>query len=384
MNYFLHTNKYYNRSGLFFLTLRRLLLIFKQTIQLIVMKNSLKFLFLTSIIVSSLPFISCGSKSGDAAPKPSAGIMLVNGVIVQPQPLENVVRSSGTILASESVDLVAEAAGRIEKIMFKEGAHVNNNDLLVKINDDDVQAQLKKVELQIQLTAEQEQRQKHLYDINGISREEYDIALNQLNSYKADRENLLAAIRKREVRAPFDGVIGLRYVSEGSYVSPTTRIASVQKINPLKVDFAIPEKYANQVSLGDPVQFSNDETNLRFTGKLFAIEPKIDATTRTLQLRALCDNKSEKIFPGAYVQIELELKKIPNALMVPTQAVVPVLKGQIIYLRKNGVAVSVPVNTGIRTASTVQILNGISAGDTVITTGLMQMRPNLPVDVVIK
>ncbi|MEO8169220.1 MAG: efflux RND transporter periplasmic adaptor subunit, partial [bacterium] len=143
-------------------------------------------------------------------------------------------------------------------------------------------------------------------------------------------------------------------------------------------------KYAGQVAVGDQVQFRSDETRLQFTGKLFAIEPKIDATTRTLQLRALCDNKAEKIFPGAYVQIELHLKTIANALMVPTQAVVPVLKGQTIFVLRKGVVASVPVTTGVRTASTVQIVNGLSAGDTVITTGLMQMRSGMPVSVTIQ
>ncbi len=328
-------------------------------------------------------FAGCGSKSGGAAPKPSSAL-LVKGIVAQPQPLENVVRSSGTVLASESVDLVAEAAGRIDSLAIREGAHVHRNDLLVKINDDDLQAQLKKIELQISLTSEQESRQKHLYDISGISKEDYDIALNQLNSYKADRDNLLASIRKREIRAPFEGVIGLRYVSEGSYVTPTTRIASVQKLNPLKVDFAIPEKYAGQVSVGDPVQFRSDEARLQFSGKVFAVEPQIDAATRTLQLRAMCDNRSETVFPGAYVQIELQLKAIPNALLIPTQAIVPVLKGQTIFVRKNGVIVSVPVTIGIRTASSVQILTGLAAGDTVITTGLMQMRPGLQVDVAVQ
>lgn len=340
-------------------------------------------LFLLVFASASILFAGCASKSGDSTPKPAAAL-LVSGVVVRPTPLENVIRSSGTVLASESVDLTAESAGRVELIAFREGAHVDRNDLLVKINDDDLQAQLKKIELQIQLTAEQEKRQHHLFEISAISKEDYDIALNQLNSFKADRDNLLAAIRKREIRAPFDGVIGLRYVSEGSYVSPTTRIASIQKINPLKVDFAIPEKYADAVAVGDPVQFSSDGTKLRFSGKVFAIEPKIDPETRTLLLRALCDNKAEKIFPGAYVQIELQLKQTPNALMVPTQAVVPVLKGQIIYVKKSGAATSVSVQTGIRTASSVQILSGLAAGDTVITTGLMQMRPGLRVDVAIK
>ena len=152
----------------------------------------------------------------------------------------------------------------------------------------------------------------------------------------------------------------------------------------MKVDFSIPEKYADKVSVGDIVQFNSEETKQKFTGKLYAIEPKIEPATRTLQLRALCDNKSETIFPGAYVQIELKLKKTTDALMVPTQAVIPVLKGQTVFIRKNGVAVSVPVKTGTRTASNVQILEGISSGDTVITTGIMQLRSGMPVTVVVK
>jgi membrane fusion protein, multidrug efflux system len=201
---------------------------------------------------------------------------------------------------------------------------------------------------------------------------------------KTDRENLLASIRKREVRAPFDGIVGLRYVSEGGYVSQTSRIASIQKVNPLKVDFSVPEKYAGKVAVGDPVQCSNNETKIQFTGRVYAIEPKIDPVLGTLQLRALCDNKSGKVFPGSYVQIELRLKQITDALMIPTQAIIPVLKGQTVLVRKKGLAVSVPVRTGIRTATGVQITEGLSAGDTVITTGIMQLRSGMPVQVTIR
>jgi len=340
-----------------------------------------------SLSCTLLFLLSCGSKKQEPPSTRAAspdGVLIVDGVVATPQPLDNMVRSSGTVLASESVDLICEAAGRVEKIAFKEGSHVIKNDLLVKINDDDLQAQLKKTELQIQLASEQEKRQKQLFDISGISQQDYDIAVNQVSTLKADRDNLIAMIRKREIRAPFDGRIGLRYVSEGSYVSPTTRIASMQKLNPLKIDFAVPEKYAGQVSVGDRVQFKSEETKQQFTGKLYAIEPKIDQTTRTLQLRAIVENKNEKIFPGSYVQIELRLKKIADALMVPAQAIIPVLKGQSIFVQKNGAALSVLVKTGIRTSSTVQITEGLSAGDTVLTTGLMQLRTGMPVKVTVK
>jgi membrane fusion protein (multidrug efflux system) len=350
------------------------------------MVRAFRFAFILGIVFCSLIFISCSSKNSDAASKAAQGgsPMSVKGVVLKPQVLENIVRSSGTVLASESVDLVAEAAGRIDKILVNEGAHVRKNDLLLKINDDDLQAQLRKTNLQINLATEQEQRQKQLSDKNLISKEQYDITASQLNALKADYDNLQASLRKREIRAPFDGIFGLRYVSEGGYVSPTTRIASIQKINPLKVDFSIPEKYAGKVFIGDIVQCRNDELKLQFTGKLYAIEPKIDPATRTVQLRAMCENKSEKIFPGSYVQIEFHLKNIPDALLVPTQAIIPVLKGQTVLVRRNGIVASVEVQTGIRTPSAVQITDGLVPGDTVITTGILQLRSGMPVNVVVQ
>jgi membrane fusion protein (multidrug efflux system) len=310
--------------------------------------------------------------------------MSVNGIVAALQPLDNIVNSSGTVLASESVDLAAEASGTIQSISFKEGAHVRKNDLLLKINDEDLRAQLKKTELQIQLAADQADRQKRLFESNNSSKEQYDVAVSTLATLKADRENLVASIRKREIRAPFDGIIGLRYVSEGSYISPTTRIASIQKINPLKVDFAIPEKYAGKVRVGDLVKFHSDETSLEFTGKVYAVEPEIEPSTREVHLRALCDNKGETIFPGGYVHVELRLKQPGGALMIPTQAIIPVLKGQTVLVRKNGVVVSVPVKTGVRTPSVIQITDGLSAGDTVLTTGILQLRPGMPVNVTVR
>ncbi len=254
----------------------------------------------------------------------------------------------------------------------------------MKLNDDDLQAQLRKTKLQIELAEEQEQRARHLLDVNASSREQYDIVLNQLHSLEADRDNLLAAIRKREVRAPFDGIVGLRTVSEGAYVTPSTRIASMQKIDPLKIDFAIPERHAAEVEVGDRVQFRNQTTTREFSGRLYAIEPKIDAATGTVQLRARIDNPGGSLFPGAFVEIELRLRKIPDALMVPTQAVIPVLKGQTVLVQRGGAARQVAVRTGIRTAAEVQVIEGLAPGDTVITTGLMQLRPGAPVRVAVR
>jgi membrane fusion protein, multidrug efflux system len=336
-----------------------------------------------TLLCSSLFLSSCGTKRDDGTQRQtrSSTSMTVRGVVATPSGLDNIVRSSGTVLASEAVDLAPEAAGRVMTIAFKEGGRVSKGQVLLKINDEDLQAQLRKTELQIQLADDQEKRHRYLYEKSSISKEQYETTLNQLNQLRADRDNLQAAIRKREVRAPFDGIVGLRYVSEGGYVTQTTRIASVQKINPLKVDFAIPERYANQVNVGDHVTLSIEATGLKFIGRLYAIEPKIDQQLGTLQLRAVFDNKNETVFPGAFVNIELQLKRIPDALMVPTQAIIPVLKGQTLLVVKQGKVQTVPVQIGVRTATSVQITSGLAPGDTVVTTGLMQLRPGMPVNV---
>ncbi|MEO8146589.1 MAG: efflux RND transporter periplasmic adaptor subunit [Bacteroidia bacterium] len=325
-----------------------------------------------------------GDVSKPGAPAAKGGIATVTGYVVTPDRLDNVVRTTGSILAFDEVDLKAETSGRITKIYFTEGSHVTKGALLLKINDDDLQAQLQKIELQIKLTESQQARQQKLFDVNATSKEEYDVTLNQLNSYKADRALLNVAIVKTEIRAPFNGVIGLRYVSEGSYVTPASRIAAMQNINPVKVDFSIPEKYAESVKKGDEIIFSNDESSTKYKGSVYAVEPKIDMGTRTLQVRAISDNKNEKLLPGSFAKIDLALKETNNALMIPTQALIPVLKGQNVFLCKDGVAQSVPVKTGVRTATKIQITEGLSAGDTVITSGIMSLKPDAKVNVVIK
>jgi membrane fusion protein, multidrug efflux system len=329
-------------------------------------------------------FFSCSNKKKEqqaASAQTPKGPLAVEGFVLQPRPLSNEVRTSGTTLAFEEVELHPETSGRIIKIFFKEGSAVQKGDLLLKIYDEDLQAQLVKADAQIKLTNQQVSRQEELLKINATSQQEYDIAANQLTSLKADREVIQSAIGKTEIRAPFKGVIGLRYVSEGSYVTPASRIAAIQNIDPVKIDFSIPEKYAPLVKQGDVVSFYNDESGQSFKGEVYAIEPRIDEATRTLKVRAVCENSKKTIVPGSFVKVELHLHEISDALLVPSQVIIPVLKGQNIYVVRNGIATAVPVKTGIRTESEVQIVDGLKAGDTVLTKGIISLKPNSPVSV---
>ena len=334
------------------------------------------------LIVAVLFAIPKLSSSGSKVPPANMNQSLsVKAHIIKAEKLANNVITSGTILSNEEVELKGEVAGKIINIYFKEGSSVKKGDLLVKINDAELQAQLAKAKYNLKLLEDREHRQRVLLEREAISQEDYDVSLNELNVVKADIELVKAQVAKTEIRAPFDGVIGLKNVSEGSFVNTETIIATLQDINPIKIDFSIPEKYSGSVKVGDQIRFKvvgKDET---YTGKVYAIEPKIDPQTRTLKLRAVYSNAARSILPGSFADVELILHEIQGALMVPTYSIIPELKGQKVFLYRNGKAFPQNVEIGIRTDTRVQITNGLAENDTLITSGILQIRPNSPVTI---
>ena len=310
----------------------------------------------------------------------SNAMIAVNVQIAKPSSFENKLQISGSVISNEEVELRMETSGKITAINFKEGGKVNKGDLLVKVNDADLQAQLQKAEIKKKLAEEKEFRQRSLLEKKGISQETYDVVLNDLNSAKADIENLKAQIAKTEIHAPFNGTIGLRYVSEGSYVSSSTRIATLQNVNPVKIDFSVPQRYAGIISIGNTI-FIKAPSGKTYQAKIYAIEPKIDPATRALQVRAISPNDRGELIPGSYVNITLELNDVKNAISVPTQALALDITGERVFIYKNGFAIPRNVESGIRTEDDVQIIKGIAPGDTIITTGVMQLRPRARVKI---
>jgi membrane fusion protein (multidrug efflux system) len=272
-------------------------------------------------------------------------------------------------------------SGRISKIYFKEGERAKKGDLLVQINDEELRAQLDRLKYTLQLFQDSENRQKQLLEREAISQEEYDITLTESKTAAADIRLLEAQIAKAQIRAPFDGIIGLRNVSEGSYVTPTTDIASFFNIDYAKLDFSVPGKYSGTVNIGDNVYFTVENSVETFQGRVYAIEPQIDAATRTLKMRAISENKESKIMPGQFANIELVLDAVENAILVPTQSIVPELDGHKVFLSQNGKAEPVQVQLGLRTDTEVEVVTGLNPSDTVITTGLLQIRPGSSVNV---
>ena len=332
------------------------------------------------IAIITIPKLKSGNEEKGAAPSVRGGVIPVTIKVIKPENFTNKLQVSGSVIGNEEVQLRSEISGKVISIGFAEGARVNKGDLLVKVNDADLQAQLRKAEVEKKNASDKEYRQKILLSKDGISKETYETALNDLDASIAGIENIKAQIAKTEVRAPFNGIIGLRYISEGSYVTPSTQIASLQNSNPVKIDFSIPQRYANEISAGNLVQLKT-AAGKTFTAKVYAIEPKVDPATRALQARAICNNDRGELIPGSYVSVEVSLNSVKNAVTIPTQALSLDISGERVFVFKNGIAVPTKVESGIRTESEVQITNGINVGDSIITSGIMQMRPRAKVRV---
>lgn len=305
----------------------------------------------------------------------------VDGYVVRAVDLTERVQTTGTLRANESVELTSEAAGKVTSIRFDEGSRVRRGQLLLTTNDAELQADRQRLEYRLRLAEDREQRQKRLLEMGGVSQEEYDATLNEVNVIQAELDLVEARIEKTKVRAPFNGTIGLRHVSDGSYISPQTPIASLQSIDPIKIDLSVPEKYAGRVEVGTPLSFTVRGSDETYAGTVYAIEPLIDAETRTLRLRAEAPNAEGRLRPGAFADVDVVLGTIEETLVVPTFAVIPELGGQRVFVAENGTVQPRNVVTGIRSDSTVQITEGLSLQDTVITSGIQNLRAGMPVQI---
>ncbi len=314
------------------------------------------------------------------SPARGGGVLPVNVYIATPSDLLNGIRAVGTLVANEEVDLTSETAGKVVKIYFKEGAHVKKGDLLAKINAEDIAAQLERAEQQIKLLAEQLERQRILLEKDAVSRESFDKLQTDYNMTAADISLYKARIEKTEIRAAFDGIVGFRYVSEGGFVQPGTKVARMVDNSSLKVEFSIPERYISLPLMGREVAFQIEGFPQLFKAKVYAIDPKVETKTRTIALRAHYDNKNELLLPGMFAAVTLITSQSSHAIQIPSEAIVPEMDGKSVWLVRNGKAIPTKIETGVRGELMVEVISGLVAGESVITTGLMQLRPNMAVN----
>ena len=310
--------------------------------------------------------------------KPAAN---VSGIVLKPQAFADNLALSGSIEANESVDIRSEVSGIAESINFDEGASVSKGQILFKVNDIELRAQLGKTRTAQTLASENERRAKLLLQKEAISQEEYDIASADFKSAQSESQLINAQLAKTTIRAPFSGKIGLRSISKGTYVTPETVVAKLVNTTQVKITFSIPEKYATQMKVGNSISFTVAGSKEKYTAKIYAIEPEVEIATRTLRLRAIAENSQGKLLPGTFANVELPLDKINDALLVPSEALIPIQNGKKVFVSENGKAKEIVVETGARTEKDVRVISGLKAGDTVLTSGVMSLKNGAPVKV---
>jgi membrane fusion protein, multidrug efflux system len=329
-------------------------------------------------------FFSCSGKK-DAASAPgggrASGPLTVDGFVVEEHSISDRVEVPGSLLPQEETQIKTEVTGRVVRLNINEGGYVKGGTVLVKLFDEDLQAQLRKLQVQLQIATKTEERQRDLLQISGISQQEYDLTSLQVDNLKADIQSVKIAIGKTEILAPYTGKLGLRNISLGAYVSPNEVLTTLRQVDALKLEFSVPEKYAKEIKTGSTISFRVDGGQEDHKGTVIATESGVDPGTRTLRIRARVNEKHPELVPGVFAKVNLQLGKNTKALLVPSQAVIPQARGkQLILLRKDSVQF-ISVETGLRDSAFVQIMNGVKVGDTIITTGLMAIRPKAKIKI---
>ncbi|MCB0820221.1 MAG: efflux RND transporter periplasmic adaptor subunit [Bacteroidetes bacterium] len=330
--------------------------------------------FIIVLVVLRLTLFS-ETEAGKAGGKPGAVAVPVKAIVAQESTFSPSIRAAGNLLAAEEVNLMPEASGKVIYLNLSEGKRVTKGELLLKLNASDLEAQLHKAESSVQLYESNLSRQDALLGLQGVSKQERDATEQQLLAAKADVEYYRAMIAKCEIRAPFTGILGLRNISEGAFVNTSTVVGSIFKTDELKLDFSVPERYAGSLKTPFQVTFTVQGDSRAFNAKVFALEPSADVENRAVKMRAKVENTGGDLIPGRFADVEVPLTRDENVIMLPTECIVPVLKGQQVWLSRKSKAEAVKVETGYRSDIAIEIRSGIEAGDTVITSGIMSLRP---------
>ena len=340
--------------------------------------------FLRAMLYCSgiMAFVSaCEGKAAEGKPvAPVSKPPIVDVMVVSAKNISNTIEATGSIVANEYVELHPEVSGRITYLHVPEGARVQQGELIARIYDDDLQATLQKSKVQLDLYQKTEERDRQLLAINGINQSDYDVALNNVKSTQADIAYTQAQINKTILKAPFAGVIGLRQVSPGAYVSPTSVIATLQQVDKTKVDFMMPEQYSSMIKKGATVDVLTDVADsVKQKAVIIATEPQVSALSRNIKVRAVLPGGYQS--PGAFVKVYVKGATQSKAMLVPSNAIIPDDKNNQLVVVKNGKAAYVNVQTGLRMANNVAITSGLNAGDTVVITGVLFARPSAPVTI---
>jgi len=320
-----------------------------------------------------------GGPPGAAAPPRPMSVEAIQAIVT---PVNDEVTAVGSLQSNEAVVIRSEIAGRIATIHFQEGKTVNTGGLLFSLDASEYQAQLAQSAANVKLTEMNFTRAKDLREKSLISQQEYDDTSAKLEESRAKLALDQSRLEKSSIRAPFNGVLGVRNVSPGAYIKPGEDLVMLEDIDPIKVEFRIPETYSRQVKPGQHIAVRVDAyPGEIFTGEVYVIDTRMDAQTRTMLLRGRIPNAKKNLRPGMFARVALILATRSNALVVPEQAMVPFGGDQFVYRVIDGKAVQTRVEPGRRMDGKVEIKTGVNAGDSVVTAGQMKLRDGMPVAV---
>ncbi len=324
---------------------------------------------------------SAGVVKAKSAPKPSSSStspgIPVEILVVSAEELVVPIPATGTLLPRESVTIVSELSRRLVKTHVEEGTRVEKGALLFTLDSIDLVAERDRLAVQHRLATRNAARQDDLLTQAITSEAEADAARSAEKEIEASQHVLAVTLSKTQIRAPFDGVLGLRRVSEGAWVTPSTPLITISDTSHLKIDFSIPERHAVAISTGTQFQIRVQGQAQPVVGTVKATEPGIDQASRSLLVRGELENNG-KLLPGMFAKVEIEVKE-DDAILLPAIAIVPGVSGRGVYVERSGRAQLAPVELGIRTPDRVQVTSGLEVGDRVIVSNLLRLRDGIAV-----
>jgi membrane fusion protein, multidrug efflux system len=331
-------------------------------------------------LLAAVLFSACSGESPQPtaptnAPKPAQATAAVEGYVVKTAALSEDVTASGTLVPAEETELHPESSGRVVQINLPEGKAVKKGDLLLKVFDEDLKTQVQKAQTQLKQAEITEQRLGELLKVKGVSQQEYDLAALQVQTLRSEIDLLRINVAKTELRAPYDGVLGLRRISPGAYVTPASVVTTIRAASALKLDFSVPEKYSHLLRSGQSISFRVEGSAETHQAVVQATEQRIDENTRNLAVRAQV-LRSKGLLPGAFATVNLSVGNNAKAMLIPSPAIIPQARDKKVIVNRSGKATFVTVKTGVRQAGMVEVTEGLQVGDTIAVTGMLFLRPD--------
>lgn len=303
----------------------------------------------------------------------------VDGYVVKPAVLNDELEITGTLEPNQEVDIVSELPRKIIRIHVKDGQAVRSGQILFEMDNQDLLAQLEKLHQQEKLADLNEKRLRDLVEHEAVVQQDYDQSFTNLKVLQAQIAELQVMLDKTFIRAPFSGQLGIVHIYPGAVVSVNTVLTHIQDIGQVKVDFRVPEKYAQTITIGSLQKFTVTSDTQLYEAKVIAREAGVDQNTRTLLVRAVSPNPGKVLLAGQSARIHLALHASTQALMVSSQALIPSSQGYSVYTVKNYQVQLIPVEIGQRGSSSVEVLHGLHKGDTVVTSNLLRLMPGAQV-----